>query len=272
MSARDAMEFINEQDQATLERFVERLEFRGKDPTFVGYRDAYVERMALARTADILEVGSGTGVVARALASREGFSGRVTAVEQSPVLTEVARRLADEEGVGERTEFRVGDAHALDFPDACFDAVVAHTTVSHVTDPLAVLKESARVLRPGGVFAAFDGDYASWTFGYRDHAIARAMEDAILATVVSKPRVMRDMPRLLRDAALRLVDVHAHVYADVGTSTFFLGAAEAYAPLVVSSGLVPAEDVEAWLAGLRRTSQDGMFFAACNFYAYVATR
>ena len=137
MSARDAMEFINEQDQATLERFVERLEFRGKDPTFVGYRDAYVERMALARTADILEVGSGTGVVARALASREGFSGRVTAVEQSPVLAEVARRLADEEGVGERTEFRVGDAHALDFPDACFDAVVAHTTVSHVTDPLA---------------------------------------------------------------------------------------------------------------------------------------
>ena len=95
MSARDAMEFINEQDQATLERFVERLEFRGKDPTFVGYRDAYVERMALARTADILEVGSGTGVVARALASREGFSGRVTAVEQRPVLAEVARRLAE---------------------------------------------------------------------------------------------------------------------------------------------------------------------------------
>ena len=63
MTARDAMEFINEQDEATLQRFVERLEFRGKDPTFVGYREAYVDKMALGCTADVLELGCGTGVV-----------------------------------------------------------------------------------------------------------------------------------------------------------------------------------------------------------------
>ena len=129
--------------------------------------------MDLAPTAHVLDLGCGTGVVTRALAGREGFSGRVTGIEQSPALVEVAQRLADEEGVGERTEFRVGDAHALDVADASVDAVVAHTTMSHVTDPLRVLKEAARVLRAGGVFAAFDGDYASWTFGYSDHAIAR---------------------------------------------------------------------------------------------------
>jgi hypothetical protein len=60
---------------------------------------------------------------------------RVTGIEQSPSLVEVAQRLADEEGVGERTEFRVGDAHALDVADESIDAVVAHTTMSHVTDP-----------------------------------------------------------------------------------------------------------------------------------------
>jgi len=49
MTAHDAMEFINQQDEATLQRFVERLEFRGRDPTFVAYRDAYVAKMALAR-------------------------------------------------------------------------------------------------------------------------------------------------------------------------------------------------------------------------------
>ena len=37
VQARDAMQFINEQDAATLERFIERLEFRAKDPTFVAY-------------------------------------------------------------------------------------------------------------------------------------------------------------------------------------------------------------------------------------------
>ncbi len=272
MTVRDAMEFINEQDEATLQRLAERLEFRGRDRTFTGYRDAYVERLALAPTAKVLDLGCGTGVVTRALARREGFSGRVTGIEQSPALVEVARRLADEEGVGARTEFRVGDAHALDIPDASFDAVVAHTTMSHLTDPLAALKEAARVLRPGGGFAAFDGDYASWTFDHRDHVIAEEMEAALLAAVVSKPRVMRAMPRLLREAGLRVVDVGAHVYADVGRSVFFLSAAESYAPLVARSGLVGADRVEAWLAGLRQASEDGVFFAACNYYAYVATR
>jgi 2-polyprenyl-3-methyl-5-hydroxy-6-metoxy-1,4-benzoquinol methylase len=81
MNARDAMEFINEQDEATLQRFVERLEFRGKDPTFVGYRDAYLDKMALAPTADVLDLGCGTGVVTRALAGREGFSGSVTGID-----------------------------------------------------------------------------------------------------------------------------------------------------------------------------------------------
>jgi SAM-dependent methyltransferase len=225
--------------------------------------------MGLAPDAHVLEVGCGTGVVARALAPRVG---RVTGVEQSPVLLEVARRLAGEAGVGDRTEFRVGDAHALDMAAESVDAVVAHTLVSHVTDPLAVVKEAARVLRRGGTFAVFDGDYASWTFAYPDHGAAKAMEEALLAAVVSKPRVLRDMPRLLRDAGLQLSAIHAFVYADVGQSTFFLGAAESYAPLVVRAGLLPAEQVDAWLDGLRRASDDGVFFAACNYYAYVAKR
>jgi SAM-dependent methyltransferase len=152
------------------------------------------------------------------------------------------------------------------------DAVIAHTTISHVTDPLAVLKEAARVLRLGGALAVFDGDYASWTFGYADHTVAKAMEEATLAVVVSKPRVMRDMPSLLRDAGLRLIDVNAHVYADIGQSTFFLGAAESYAPVIASLELVAPEQVDTWLAGLRRASEDGVFFAACNYYAYIATR
>ena len=144
------MQFVNEQDDATLERFIERLELRGKDPTFVAYREAYLKLLDLPRTAAVLEIGCGTGVVTRAIAARDGFAGTVTGIDQSPHFIAAGEALAIEAGVGDRVRFAVGDAHALDFDDASFDAAVAHTLVSHVRDPLAVLAEAARVVRPAG--------------------------------------------------------------------------------------------------------------------------
>jgi ubiquinone/menaquinone biosynthesis C-methylase UbiE len=268
--ARDAMQFINEQNAATLERFIERLEFRAKDPTFVAYREAYLELIDLPRAAAVLDLGCGTGVVTRAIAARDGFAGAVTGIDQSPEFIAAAQRLAAEEGVGDRLEFVVGDAHELDFPAASFDAAVAHTLVSHVRDPLAVLAEAARVIRPGGVVAIFDGDYASLTFGSSDPRLGQTIERAIQSTIMSSPRVMRELPRLLPRAGLRLMATQAHVFAEAGSSSFLLNLAETYGPLAASAGILPAAEVDAWLADQRRSAEDGTFFAACNYYAYVA--
>ena len=270
VQVRDAMQFINEQDAATRERFIERLEFRATDPTFTAYRDAYLELIDLPGAASVLDLGCGTGVVTRAIAARDGFAGTVTGVDQSPDFIAAARRLATEDGVGERAEFVIGDAHALDLPNASFDAVVAHTLISHVRDPLAVLAEAARAIRPGGAVAVFDGDYASLTFGSSDPRLGEAMERALQSMIMSSPRVMRELPRLLARAGLRLTATQAHVYAEAGSSSFMINLAETYAPLAAAAGLLPAAHVDAWLADQRRSAADGTFFAACNYYAYVA--
>ena len=186
--------------------------------------------------------------MARALAARDGFAGTVTGIDQSPEFIAAAERLAADDGVGDRVEFVVGDAHELDFPTASFDAVVAHTLVSHVRDPLAVLAEAARVVRPGGSVAVFDGDYASLTFGSSDARLGQAMELAVQSMIMSSPRVMRELPRLLPKAGLRLTATQAHVYAEAGSSSFLLNLAETYAPLVASTGLLPA-------AGRRRVAR-----------------
>jgi ubiquinone/menaquinone biosynthesis C-methylase UbiE len=272
MATRDIYQVSHELDATTAQSIIDRLEFRGTDPTFTRMRDAYLDKLAFPHAAYILDIGCGTGVLARALVKREGFVGRVTGVDQSLALLNAARRLATEEGVAHLVEFHTGDGHALDFADAHFDTVIAHTVVSHVRDPLAVVKEMARVVRSGGMVAIFDGDYASWTHGFSDPELGKAMEDGIVAAVVSNPRVMRDMPRLLREAGLELVETMAHVYAEVGTGGFFLGTAEAYGPLVGRAGLVSQEQVDTWLAEQRRSAEDGTFFGASNYYAYVARR
>jgi len=197
----------------------------------------------------------------------------VTGIDLSDDFIAAAETFAADDGVSDRVQFAVGDAHQLDFRAASFDTVVAHTLVSHVRDPLAVLAEAARVVRPGGCVAVFDGDYASLTFGCSDPRLGEAVEPALQATIMSSPRVMREIPRLLPKAGLRLIATQAHVYAEAGSSTFMLNLAGTYAPLTAAStGQLSAAHVDAWLADQRRSASDGTFFAACNYYAYVARR
>ncbi len=263
---------INELDDATVEAIAARLEFRGTDPTFTRWREAYLDRLALASDARVLDLGCGTGVVSRGIAARSGFAGQVVGLDHSPRLIEAARRLTAEAGMADRVTFEAGDATALPYPDAAFDAVVAHTTISHVGDPLALLTEAARVVRPAGRIAVFDGDYASWTFDHPDPVFAKAMDEAFIATVVNNPRVLRELPRLLRQAGLEREDLLAWVYADIGAGGFYRNAIEVYAPLMVRAGLMPADRVEAWLQYQRGAMAEGVFFGSCNYYAYIVKR
>lgn len=272
MSGRDVYRFVNELDPATVQGLIDRLEFRGTDPTFTRLRDAYLAKLPLAAARRLLVVGCGSGVVPRALARRSEVTGEIVGADQSPVMIEAARAFAIDEGVADRVAFHVGDAHALAFPNAGFDVVVFHTVISHVTDPLAVLREAARIVRPGGTVALFDGDYASLTFAHPDAALGKAMDEALIAAVVNSPRVMRDLPSRLHETGLDLVDAEGHVFAEVGTGRFFANLAEAYAPMVTRAGFVPSVEVDTWLAEQRRGLERGTFFGACNYYAYVTRR
>lgn len=272
MAARDAYCFINDLDASTVEGLIARLEFRGKDPTFTQMRDAYLAHLSLPSTVHILELGCGTGVVLRALAQRIDFSGCLVGVDQSPALIAAARRLSAEEGVDQYIEFQVSDVHHLPLADSSFDAVIAHTLLSHVAEPPLVLKEAARVVRPGGTVAIFDGDFASLAFAHPDPTFARAMDEAMVAAIVNNPRLMRDLPRLLQQVGLKIMATTAYAYAEIGTGTFFAGFAEAYAPLIERAGLLTARQVEDWLMEQRRAVEQHTFFAACNFYAYVTRR
>ncbi|WP_395243084.1 methyltransferase domain-containing protein [Agromyces sp. MMS24-K17] len=107
--------------------------------------------------AAILDVGSGPGTISIDLARRTPH-GRVVGVDASSEVVERANGLAATEGVP-NVEFRVGDAYALDFPDASFDIVHAHQVLQHLARPIDALREWRRVLRPGGIVAARDVDY-----------------------------------------------------------------------------------------------------------------
>jgi len=107
----------------------------------------WIERLALPVGRSALDVGSGPGRTAVALA-RSGF--RVTAIDSSVEMRERARARAAEAGVGGRLTIQSGDAERLDFDDSSFDLVVALGVLPYLADPQRALLEFARVTRPGG--------------------------------------------------------------------------------------------------------------------------
>jgi ubiquinone/menaquinone biosynthesis C-methylase UbiE len=257
---------------AQAQAMVERLEARGRHPAFLGMLDEYLAAMAIDDADRVLDLGSGTGVVARHIARRSTFRGSVVGVDLSPMLIEAGGRLVADEGLAERVELRAGDTRQLEIPDASFDAVIAHTLLSHVPDPAAALREVARVTRPGGAIGIFDGDYASLTFGHPDPAKAPRYDERIVNAIVVSPRVMRDMPRLLRAAGLELVRHFGWVLTDVGQADFWASAIQMYRTLLPSIGAFTDEEANGWADVMEAESAAGTFFGAANFYAYVARR
>lgn len=272
MVARDPHRFVNELDKAAIDCLIARLEGRAKDPVFTRLIDKYAAQLALPPSAQILEVGCGTGATMRFLARRDDFSGKVFGVDQSFHFIDAASRFAREEGVSDRVDFRVGDAHRLDFPAATFDAVIAHTLISHVSDPTSVLSEMARVVRPGGTVAIFDGDYTSMTYAFPDYEFGVQMDAALIAVGFNNPRVMRDLLRLMPALGLKLKAAWGDAVVEIGDGSFFKSFAETYAPYVVNAGFISAKAVGDWLTTQRQSMEDGTFFASCNYYTYLTCR
>lgn len=272
MEPRDPHRFVNELDRNAIDGLIARLESRAKDDVFSRLFHQYIGKLALSEDATVLEVGCGTGAMSRFLAQREDFKGQVIGVDQSSRFIEAANRFAQSEKLGERIGFAIGDAHCLDFPVGYFDTVIAHTLISHVTEPIRVLHEMARVTRPGGTVAIFDGDYASLTFSLPDHSFGQRMDMALADATFNNPRIMRDLPRLLPEQGLRTLDAWGDVVVEIGDGSYFRSFAETYAPYVVSSGLIPQDAVSAWLTTQRQAMERGTFFASCNYYTYLARR
>ena len=124
----------------------------GQDPR---WRRAMVARIAAGASDRVLDVASGTGLVARELVRRYGCS--VVALDQSPQMLAGAReRLALEPRLATRIDLVQGEAERLPFDGAEFDHLTFTYLLRYVDDPAATLAELARVVRPGGRIAALE--------------------------------------------------------------------------------------------------------------------
>ena len=124
------------------------LEDRATNPGYQAVVGSVMDRVRLAPGEQLLEVGCGCGAVSRWLAERTDRANPITGVDVNRFLLGEAELLRDEAGLSTMITFTEGDAHALPFADASFDATVSITMLEEV-DAERALAEMVRVTRPG---------------------------------------------------------------------------------------------------------------------------
>ena len=130
---------------------------------FAQWAAPLLDAAGVGRGYHVLDVGCGTGILARTAADRVTPSGRVVGLDLNEGMLAVARRLRPD------LEWRRGDAADLPFADETFDAVLCQSALMFFPDPSRALAEMARVCRPAGtvgvqVYASLDAQpaYRPW--------------------------------------------------------------------------------------------------------------
>lgn len=162
----------------------------------------------------VLDVGCGTGVVAREAAARVGPMGEVTGLDLNSGMLAVARKLRPD------LIWRQGDAEALPFEEGAFDRVLCQFALMYFPNRVTALREMGRVVVADGiialaVWAAFDRCAAYVRLGalLERHAGPRAAE------LLRAPFVLGDLDAvraLVRAAGLRLLRAETMI----GAATF----------------------------------------------------
>jgi demethylmenaquinone methyltransferase / 2-methoxy-6-polyprenyl-1,4-benzoquinol methylase len=118
------------------------------------WHDLLVARLSVPEGGIVADVATGTAAVAIEIARRHGC--RVIGVDQNPAMLARGRERVQAAGLDQRIELVEGEAESLPLEDRSVDALVHTYLLRYVDDPPAVLRELARVVRPGGTISSLE--------------------------------------------------------------------------------------------------------------------
>jgi len=107
----------------------------------------------------VLDCGCGVGSITLDLAELVA-PGQVIGIDLDPTQLDIARAMAAQRGLA-NVQFIVASVYDLPFAEGSFDAVLAHTLLMHLRDPLQILRTLRRMVKAGGVIGVSDDDLST---------------------------------------------------------------------------------------------------------------
>ncbi|HKH55899.1 MAG TPA: methyltransferase domain-containing protein [Propionibacteriaceae bacterium] len=260
---------VSAQDDASVRKMLTLLDMQDAAPSIRRLRDWALGLAQPQPGERVIDVGSGSGTMARELAGLVVPGGSVTGVEPNPMLRAIADARAKE--TGSTASFVDGFADALPFDDYSVDLIWCERVLQHLDDAQAAINDFARVLRAGGRAVLLDSDHASRVTSDVDPEVEAAVLDAFLRETPN-PRAARLIPRQVLTAGLVLDP-------DIGASALVLPHAVMGQSLVdisidkaLSTGAISREQGDQARQSLLAAVEAGYAFSAVTVFGFLARK
>ncbi|MDQ8196317.1 methyltransferase domain-containing protein [Coraliomargarita sp. SDUM461004] len=255
------------QTDRTRQAMVTRLEERGQHAFFQKMIDDYVDTIPSDQPLRALDLGCGTGVVARRLANALHPDSEIHGADISDVLLTEGRR----QDVAQRIHWDHIQPGALPYEERSFDVIVMHTLLSHVPNPLSLLQEAERVLAPTGQLIVFDADHAGTTYGQESYEAMRRVDHLLTSAVATHPDLCRQMPRYLKTAGLSLNSHRSVILSECGRGDYWLSSVRGFAGILPALNVLSEEEGQQWVDAMHASHDNGTFFASGAFFTFYAS-
>ena len=264
----DVFADINAAPDEMLDIIMGILEARAAIPAQRAMLHDYLSDITFRDKAKVLEVGCGTGPVARVIAQWPNV-GQVIGVDPSPKFLAKAQELAD--GIS-GLEFEEGDGTALRFEDEAFDVVILHTLLSHIPEPEGVLAEAHRVLKPDGILGWCDGDFSTASVALGDDDPLEACVTATIKNIAHDKWMVRRIQPMLKAAGFKVGALKSYGLVETEDPSVTMSWIERGADALAVEGRIGEKLADALKAEGRRRAEAGTFFGYMAYAALTAQK
>lgn len=246
------------------------IEFSYNTPDIANQRLRTLQALGINAGERVLDVGCGTGFLAKELAMLVGEDGYVLGVDNSADMLEGGRERCE---VFPQIELQQAAADALPVDDNSFDVVTCTQVLLYVPDLTAVLAELYRVLKPGGRITIVETDWRGVVINSDDDALSRQILSAFTEAVPHANLPPTLIP-LLRGQGFNVLRVEPIpiINTSMTPANFSAFAMEWLSGIAEKQGSITSEEMVRWREDLADKSAKGEYFFCVNRFLFSATK